>query len=153
MITTAMNPAHAGDGWRDLVSQLTKGQIAFLESRESHWHYHDLLRRARNYIKDNPRDPAMRFADVAPPGDAVRVGDWFLDDRIDGEDLFARHFTSWSAAEFPVSIEGTQCPGCVPVRHVSIAETPELQEMTAEQARRLASTLLCAADKLDSLNV
>ncbi len=148
-----MNRLGNARSWRDLVPDLTEGQIADLaasEARgaESPW---ELLRLARDWIAQ--RIAQIACADVPVPADAVDDPcDWEL-----AEDGYRRNYTvrDRSAVRpsggdellFCVQVQGVQYSDGKVFRHITALA--DLEVIGAVEARMIAAALWEAADALE----
>jgi hypothetical protein len=138
--------------WRDLMDDLTIGQIVDLEASEKRNTETpaQLLQVARNWIAHNLIQ--IECADVAAPADAV-------DTPLDWEQAghgYRRGYTVQDRSAvrpdadellFCVQVQGVQfSDGRITRRITALAE---LENITAVEARMIAAALLEAADALD----
>jgi hypothetical protein len=141
--------------WRDLMDDLTVGQIVDLEASEKRNAETpaQLLQLARNWIAQNLIQ--IECADVPAPADAI---DTPLDWERAGHG-YRRGYTVWGRSGrrpecdgllFVVQVQGHQySDGRVTRRIYGLAE---LEGIDASEARRVAAALLEAADALDATN-
>ncbi len=150
-----MNRIGNARSWRDLMDDLTVGQIVDLEASEKRNAETpaQLLQLARNWISHNLAQ--MQCADVAAPADAI-------DTPLDWEQAghgYRRGYTVWDRSGlrpevdellFAVQIQGRQYSDGRITRQIHALA--ELEGIDASEARRLAAALLEAADTLDALD-
>lgn len=147
--------------WRDLADQLTTDQVTFLEQFEAtalsdpasvaeH-----LLAEARDRARHNLED-AARFGHLAMPAGAVKMWHW----EDDGEGRWSRMFdgtrrgfgldrTGVAANRVDVFIDGVQYADGSIVRKINVYS--DSGELTADEARALATAFVEAADELERL--
>ncbi len=141
--------------WRDLMDDLTIGQIVDLEASEKRRAETpaQLLRLARDWIAHNLIQ--MECADIPAPADAI---DTPLDWEQSGSG-YRRGYTVWERSGerpgadellFVVQVQGRQySDGRITRQIVALAE---LEGIDALEARRIGAALLEAADALDALD-
>jgi len=141
--------------WRDLMDDLTIGQIVDLEASEKRGAETPAqrLRLARDWISQNLIQ--IECADVPAPADAI---DTPLDWEPAGQG-YRRGYTVWDrsgrrrdvdALLFAVQIQGHQYSDGRTARQ--IYALAELEGIEASEARQIAAALLEAADALDALD-
>jgi hypothetical protein len=169
-------PENDTPSWRDLADQLTRQQIAELEScahsnkrtvelryaengprwvdRGPRWDDDALLHKARDYAEENLSDAL--YAHVPPPAGVVDLwghwadeGDGIEQRRFDGA---SRRIELRRGEDALVTIWGSQYPDGHADREIRLCNSDSDATMTLAQARQLGHAILDACNEAQQMN-